>query len=173
MRYCINCAREINEAAKVCPYCGTSVNPPHAAPAASPKPAAPAKPAAPVRTAAPDTQPNNSQPVYTPQPAPAFTQPNYNQPAYSPQPVNAETLPAQYRPLGPWAYFGLMLLFSVPVVGFVFLIVFSFSNANINRRNFARSFWIPIFIALAVFFILLLVSLLSGNGAFDFIEDLF
>ena len=50
-------------------------------------------------------------------------------------------IPAENRPLSPWAYFGLQILFAIPVVGFIFLIVFSCSRANINRRNFARSYW--------------------------------
>lgn len=33
-------------------------------------------------------------------------------------------LPEKYRPLSAWAYWGLTLLFSVPVVGFIFLIIF-------------------------------------------------
>ena len=48
--------------------------------------------------------------------------------------------PDVFKPLSPWAYFGLSILFSLPVVGFIFLIIFSVSDANINRRNFARSY---------------------------------
>lgn len=51
------------------------------------------------------------------------------------------SLPDEYRPLSPWAYFGYSILFSVPLVGFICLIVFSFNNKNINRRNFARSYF--------------------------------
>lgn len=83
-------------------------------------------------------------------------------------PVTEETLPAQYRPLGAWAYFGLTLLFSIPVVGFIFLIVFSCSRANINRRNFARSYWCWLIIALAIcliFVILMLTGVLGYNAA--------
>ena len=68
-------------------------------------------------------------------------------------------IPEQYRPLSPWAYFGLGLLFSVPVVGFVFLIVFSISRANINRRNFARSYFCGLIIALGVCAVVLVLML--------------
>ncbi len=54
-----------------------------------------------------------------------------------------------FKPLSPWAYFGLSILFSLPVVGFIFLIIFSVSDANINRRNFARSYWC-IYVIIAV-----------------------
>ena len=75
------------------------------------------------------------------------------------------TLPAQYKPLGAWAYFGLQLLFSIPVVGFVFLIVFSFSGANINRRNFARSYWCKLLISLIIFLLVVIVLAATGLGA--------
>ena len=39
--------------------------------------------------------------------------------------------PDVFKPLSPWAYFGLSILFSLPVVGFIFLIIFSVSDANI------------------------------------------
>ena len=57
--------------------------------------------------------------------------------------------PDVFKPLSPWAYFGLSILFSLPVVGFIFLIIFSVSDANINRRNFARSYWC-IYVIIAV-----------------------
>ncbi|MGI6317037.1 MAG: hypothetical protein ACOX17_10320 [Christensenellales bacterium] len=49
--------------------------------------------------------------------------------------------PAKFRPLSPWAYFGYGLLYSVPLLGLVMLIIHSISGANINRRNYARSYW--------------------------------
>lgn len=54
--------------------------------------------------------------------------------------INENELPAKYRPLSPWAYFGYTILFSINVIGFILLIIFSFNNDNINRKNFARSF---------------------------------
>ena len=57
--------------------------------------------------------------------------------------------PDVLKPHSPWAYFGVSILFSLPVVGFIFLIIFSVSDANINRRNFARSYWC-IYVIIAV-----------------------
>lgn len=64
--------------------------------------------------------------------------------------MDESRLPAEYRPLSPWAYFGLTILFSVPVLGTVFLIIFSISRANINRRNFARSYFCVLALILIV-----------------------
>ena len=72
---------------------------------------------------------------------------------------NEMNLPEQYRPLGAWAYFGYTLLFCIPIVGFIMLIVFSFSDTNINRRNFARSYWCVVALALIICGILLAFGL--------------
>ena len=65
------------------------------------------------------------------------------------------------KPLSPWQYFGLQLLYSVPVVGFVFLIIHSVGARNVNMRNFARSYWC----VLAVVLIAVIVSSLLGYSA--------
>ena len=61
-----------------------------------------------------------------------------------------DQLPEKYRPISAWGYFGYQLLFSIPFLGFIFLIVFSLSNSNINRRNFARSYFCVVIIAIIV-----------------------
>jgi uncharacterized integral membrane protein len=66
--------------------------------------------------------------------------------------------------LGPWAYFGLQILFSIPIVGFILLIVFSLDNSNLNRRNYARSYWCSLIVGLAVAVVLGLLLGVSGVG---------
>ena len=70
----------------------------------------------------------------------------------------------RFRPLSPWAYFGYTLLFSIPIVGFILLIVFSLTSDNINRRNFARSYFVLAFLLL----IIVAVLLVSGVITFTF-----
>lgn len=52
---------------------------------------------------------------------------------------NQSYIPEEYRPISMWGYFGYEILFYIPVVGFILLIVFSFSAKNVNLKNFARS----------------------------------
>ena len=131
------------------------------------------------------TQYSSAQPQYNSAP-PQYgaAQPQYGaspysapqaQPPYSP-PVQVVApaaptpeIPYQYRPLSAWAYFGYSILFCIPLVGFILLIVFSFSDENINRRNYARSYfcWLLIAIVIAV------VLLLLGVSVFSYISDLF
>lgn len=69
-------------------------------------------------------------------------------------------IPSNYKPLSAWAYFGYQLLFAIPLVGFILLLVFSFSDDNINRRNFARSY----FCALLIGVIIAAIMFLFGFG---------
>lgn len=41
--------------------------------------------------------------------------------------------------LGAWAYVLLGILYAIPVIGFVFMLVHSFSTGNENLRHYARS----------------------------------
>ncbi len=68
----------------------------------------------------------------------------------------------QNKPLSPWQYFGLQILYSIPIIGFIFLIIHSVSSDNINRRNFARSFWC-IYVVIAVVIIVLLLCGVSAS----------
>ena len=84
--------------------------------------------------------------------------------AAEPVAANAPVLPRENQPLSPWAYFGLSLLFNIPVVGFIFLIIFSCSKANINRRNFARSYWC-IYVLLGI--VLAVMAIAGGNFLYN------
>ena len=70
-----------------------------------------------------------------------------------------DRLPDKYRPLGAWGYFGYQLLFSIPLVGFICLIVFALSDGNINRRSFARSYFcFTVIVAVIVVIVLIAVG---------------
>ena len=72
-------------------------------------------------------------------------------------------LPEEYRPLSMWAYFGYQLLFSIPLVGFVCLLIFSFGGThNRNLKNFARSYFCLFIIAV------ILVIILAAIGGFAY-----
>ena len=61
-----------------------------------------------------------------------------------------------------WAYFGLQLLYAVPLLGWVFLICHAIGSRNINKRNFARSF----FCVYIVVIVLVIVLALMGVSVF-------
>lgn len=80
---------------------------------------------------------------------------------------NPNDIPEEYRPLSMWAYFGYNILYSIPLIGWIFLIIFALDGSNINRRNFSRSYFV-VFIICAVF---LSIAFISGTAA-TFLEAL-
>lgn len=77
------------------------------------------------------------------------------------QQYSAFNLPPELEPLSAWAYVGYSILYAIPVIGFIFLIVFSISDKNINRRNFSRSY----FCVMILTVVLIVVLALTGLGA--------
>lgn len=188
MSFCKNCGQELNPRASFCINCGTPVEkivenvasePPKAEPAVS-EPiqenvavATEIVQNASVEEATPDNATNSQNNEYiAPQNS---TQPEVR-PAPQPVPqaavkpgkvvtkiIRERDLPERFKPLGAWSYFWLSVLYNIPIVGFIFLIIFSFSD-NINKRNFTRSFWIPFFLVLilcAAYLVLMLVGVFS------------
>lgn len=80
-----------------------------------------------------------------------------------------ERMPEEkYKPIGMWGYFGYQLLFAVPLVGFVFLIVFAFGGTkNVNVKNFARSYF-----CMLIVWILVLVLILAAGGSHVLLRSL-
>lgn len=78
-------------------------------------------------------------------------------------------LPDKYKPVGAWRYFGYQILFSIPIVGFIFLIIFACNGSNVNRRSFARSYFCGLIIVLVIIVILLVAGL--GGGLLDAITS--
>ena len=68
------------------------------------------------------------------------------------------------KPLSPWGYVLYSLLFCVPVIGFIFLLIFALGSGNQHRKNFARSWliaYIVFIISSAIVGILTIVGVLS------------
>ena len=103
-------------------------------------------------------QPYQQQP-YQQQP---YQQQPYQQPAYNNY-NQTPMIPDEYKPISMWGYLGYTLLFCIPVIGFILLIVFCFAPANVNVKNFARSYFC-LFIVAAI--VLLIVGLATGGLAY-------
>ncbi len=58
-----------------------------------------------------------------------------------------------------WGYFGYEILFSIPLVGFILILVFAFGGTqNKNLKNFARSYLCFMLVAFVLFFIIIVVT---------------
>ena len=76
-----------------------------------------------------------------------------------------EMLPKEFKVLSPWAYFGLQLLFSIPLIGLGFLIYFSIAKDNYNLRAYARSYWCGLILVAVL--IALTAALNIATGTLD------
>lgn len=66
----------------------------------------------------------------------------------------------EYKPIGMWGYFGYELLFSIPLIGFIVLLIFAFGGTkNVNVKNFARSYF-----CMMIVWIIIIVLLISSGG---------
>lgn len=75
--------------------------------------------------------------------------------------ANSSKVPAEYQPISMWGYFGYTILFNIPIVGWIFVIIFALTAANLNLRNFARSQ----FCVIILWLILAVIMTLSGAFA--------
>ena len=92
---------------------------------------------------------------------PRYQQPNYQ--SYNqgyPQPNPANYVPSEYKPISVWGYLGYEILFSIPLVGFIMMLVLAFAPQNVNVKNFARSFLL--WILLASLFAVIVVVIITA-----------
>ena len=87
------------------------------------------------------------------------------------KPITKEDLPGQFRILSPWAYFGLQILYSIPIVGFIFLLIHTFSAGNLNRRSFARSYWCSL-VLVCILAVIVAAICVAGGMYFAPVQDL-
>lgn len=56
----------------------------------------------------------------------------------------------EYAPVSTGAFFGYKLLYGIPVVGWILCLIFSFTEKNVNKRNFARATLLALVLSLVV-----------------------
>ena len=73
--------------------------------------------------------------------------------------ATVENIPLEYKPISMWGYFGYQILFSLPCIGFIFLLIFALGGtSNINLKNFARSYF-----CFMIIITVLVISLISSG----------
>ncbi len=64
-----------------------------------------------------------------------------------------------------WGYLGYEILFAIPLVGFIALIIFAFGGTqNVNLKNFARSYFCIMLIAIVLGIILTIMGVELSNS---------
>lgn len=164
---CKNCSAQIPDGSKFCTVCGHKIV---VEPFVAPKPQQP--PQTEPTQVPPQAQhmqtPPQTQHIQVPPQAP-YTQipPQVQQgqvPPYNLNDAQQQTVsknPALDAPLTVLDFFLMSLLSFVPIIGFIFLLIWAFSgNTNINRKNYARAalIWILVSIGLVI-----LLSIIGGG----------
>lgn len=137
---CKNCSAQIPDGSKFCTVCGHKIV---VEPFVAPKP----------------QQPPQTEPTQVPPQAQQGHVPPYNLNGTQQQTVSKN--PALDAPLTVLDFFLMSLLSFVPIIGFIFLLIWAFSgNTNINRKNYARAalIWILVSIGLVI-----LLSIIGGG----------
>ena len=83
--------------------------------------------------------------------------------------MDKSVLPKEYEPISMWGYFGYEILFSIPVIGFLFLIIFAIGSKNVNKKNFARSYFC--FTILVLLFATIVIAFAMLSGATDYLAQ--
>lgn len=162
---CKNCSAQIPDGSKFCTACGHKI---------VVEPFVASKPQQPPQTqhtqtplqAQPTQVPPQVQPTQVP-PQPPYTQipprvqqgqvPPYNLNGTQQQTVSKNT--ALDAPLTVLDFFLMSLLSFVPIIGFIFLLIWAFSgNTNINRKNYARAALIWILVSVGLMILLTIIG---------------
>ena len=84
--------------------------------------------------------------------------------------MSDNNVPSEYKPISMWGYFGYEILFSIPVIGFICLIIMSFAAGNRNVKNFARSYFCMFILGIVV--TIVLVAIAFAMGAIESFDDI-
>lgn len=105
------------------------------------------------------------KPEAAPEAGPAPQSAPQEAPRTVPQPAPVNTAATELeKPVGFLPYFGLMVLFVLPVVGFISILVFSFAPKSKSLKNFARATlaWKVIAVVLGIIFAIVGFTLFSA-----------
>ena len=150
--FCPKCGTEVSDDKAFCPECGNPLK-------SKAKQASGAQQAAGAQQASEGQQTAEAQQSWQATGAQSGARPHPQVQFQS----DTVVLPDEYKPISMWGYFGYEILFSIPIVGFIVLIVLSINGKNQNVKNFARSYFCFTIIVL-ILLVILLVSV-AGAGA--------
>lgn len=72
-----------------------------------------------------------------------------------------------YAVLSSWGFVGSMLLMSIPIVGFVIMIVWASGGVvNLNRRNLARGYLLMMALVFVLYILIVIVVVAAGGSQY-------
>ena len=175
-KFCTGCGKEIAYGVAFCTECGTKapadtpqeVQRPQETAAEQTAQAPGARTSAPPAPEAPGEQAAPAQTTFTPPPQtePARRQQTYTQSAYqSPAPAQ------ESKVVSTGAFFGLIFLFAIPVIGWLACLIMAFAPKNKNIKHYARAMLIWLIIGLVFAVIGYFVFRWLGGALLDYINQ--
>lgn len=158
-KFCTSCGKEIADGVAFCTECGTK------APADTPQETAAEQTMAQPAPEAPGEQAAPAQTAFTPPPQTeqAIQQQTYTQPV----PPAAQ----DSKVVGTGAFFGLIFLFAIPVIGWLACLIMAFAPKNKNIKHYARAMLIWLIIGLVFAVIGYFVFRWLGGALLDYINQ--
>ncbi len=179
-KFCVNCGKELGENSKFCGECGTPVavneeikeeqiveEVEATEETVQEEPIAEAVPAEEIKEEPIEQEPAIEEPAVIPMPEAEENQtPVTPIPSHSP---NVTPAAPSNNYVSTWAYFGLMFVFAIPLVGLITSIIMSFAPKNRSLKNFARANLIWTIICFVLSLISIILMFLLG---YEIIEDM-
>lgn len=150
-RFCTECGSQIAEGVAFCTECGTKMPNDNAANTVT------------VQAETAVTRKSETPPAQTAQPV-------YQQQAYQ---TPAPAADAIDKVVSTGAYFGLMFLFAIPLIGLIACIIMAFAPKNPNIKNYARAMLIWTIIGLVLTGILIAVIAMLWDSLIDYISQMY
>ncbi len=174
-KFCGKCGNALEEGAKFCSECGNKVYEQQSETPKAPEEKKPEPKIIPQPQSQPQPQPQPKAEAVKPAapipPRPVKAQPQVQnaipQPKVTPQPADKANKVA-----GMGAFFGLMILFALPIIGFIAAIVFSFAPKNKNIKNFARATLVWMVVGIVIIGLLLALFSIMAASVLNFIQNL-
>ncbi len=157
-KFCTECGKEIAADMAFCTECGTKA------------PADPAPESVAEVKIEPKVETKPEVPVHTPQAQTYQSQQTYSQPV---QTVYAPPAPdPTSKVVSTGAYVGLMLLFALPIIGFIACLIMAFAVKNKNIKNYARATLIWMIITFVILAVIGALIAVLANAIGGFIEQI-
>ncbi len=178
--YCTNCGKEIAEGVAFCTECGTKA--PEAVTVPKTEATAEVTLCRKCGTALPEGvgfctecgTPRNGEPAAE-APKAEVTPPPVRQQTYTPPVQNTAPVAAAPDPkskvVGTGTFFGLQLLFAIPVIGWLACLIMAFAPKNKNIKHYARAMLIWLIIGLVVAVALFFLFKWIGGVLTDYINN--
>ena len=145
MANCPNCGSQVDNNAAFCTNCGANlVN---------------------VYSEQPSYQAETMKEGYPPQQQPVYYREDIE--------ITEDMLPRKLQPVSVGAFFGYSILFSIPVVGFIMLLVVAFSSGfKKSLRNYAKSILLAILIVVLLIVLLIALAIVGSVFGIGLLEEL-